>query len=91
MQGRWADRNAIPCKDISHGINGVSWTVFPIPTLTYYYLLLQVLLWTLSCSEDHLSLRWAAGDLRVSGPARTQVAHVLRAVEQLSHKTLCRR
>lgn len=80
MLGRWADRNAVPYKDVSHGTIGISWTVFPIPTLTYYYLLLQVLLWTLSCSEDHL--RWAAGGLRASGPARTRAAHVLRAAEQ---------
>lgn len=89
--GRWADTSALPHKDISYGINGVSCAVFPIPTLIYYHMLLQMLLWSLSCPENRLSLGWAEGGLRAAGPPRAWVAHVLRAVKQLSNKTLCRR
>jgi len=90
MLERWANMSTVPCKDTSYGINGVSWAVFPIPT-PIYHMLLQMLLWSFSCPENRLSLGWAEGGLRASEPPRAWVAQVLRAVKQLSNKTLGRR
>lgn len=67
--------------------NIFSWAVFPIPVLIYCHMLLQMLLWSLSCPENLLSLGWAEGGMKASGPPSAWLEHVPTALKHVSNKT----